>query len=872
MKREILLGLMLASLGASQEGAQTPVPNVASALPVTDSVRADSARTSLAAQDSSHAVPKTDSAVKTVDSALAKDTVHRGPKLPLTVRSTAPQGAIVSVAGIETHPDSSGKWFITTLVDSSVRASGSVELCLQVGQNRACSPLRLQGFDTLEIAPLVMKIDTVVETHDTVVTRDSTTDSLLAARQGRAGDAQKVEGAGASKTVVVRGKRRAPRQMGQERVSVKTIKQMPGLAEPDVIRAVQALPGVVQSSDFSTKIYVRGSSSDQNLVLFDNAVVYSPSHFGGLFSSFLADATGGLDFYKGGFESRYGNRLASVLNVSSKTGGVDPDSGKPTSTWFKGMARLTTFGGSAEVEGHQGDFSWVYAGRRTWIGEALKVAKSAGITDIDIGYYFYDQQGSVVWGNKDGDSVRVSIYQGRDSLTISPIGLDWGNLAVPLNVRKRIVPGLAYRGSLSWSDFDQTFAIANFLKATNGVKTLSTRQELVWDAPDGHQLTGGYEYNDYRVRFGFAFPLLGSNDSDDPTTSVHAAYFQDRWVINPRWTVTAGLRGYYCAADDDISFDPRATVTWRPAPNWKTDFHWGLYHQYLTSLRFSSQEMPNEYWYPVRGDLKPTWQSLLAAGVERTNLTPWDLRLTVEGYYKNIRNYLIYYPHKTASQQEKDYLNSDLGMANDMTTARGWAMGGEVAVSKEEGPLTATLSYGLGWSVLKQDPYSNSLDTLRFGANWTDWDQRNTFKLSLTSTWLGDGKNSLWKTGRKNFYFRSTLQANFNTGLPYTGYDGYTATHLLGQGAEGVNEAPENQYVIQGGLNNERKPNYFRLDLTLFDIGKTNSWRTYFTVINLTDHDNVYTVNYNGNEAPPKKTTTYQFPRLPVFLGAEVEF
>ena len=78
--------------------------------------------------------------------------------------------------------------------------------------------------------------------------------------------------------------------------------------------------------------------------------------------------------------------------------------------------------------------------------------------------------------------------------------------------------------------------------------------------------------------------------------------------------------------------------------------------------------------------------------------------------------------------------------------------------------------------------------------------------------------------------------------------------------------------MIQGGLNNERKPNYFRLDLTLFDIGKTNSWRTYFTVINLTDHDNVYTVNYNGNEAPPKKTTTYQFPRLPVFLGAEVEF
>jgi len=40
----------------------------------------------------------------------------------------------------------------------------------------------------------------------------------------------------------------------------------------------------------------------------------------------------------------------------------------------------------------------------------------------------------------------------------------------------------------------------------------------------------------------------------------------------------------------------------------------------------------------------------------------------------------------------------------------------------------------------------------------------------------------------------------------------------------------------------------------------------------VTDHDNVYTVNYNTSENPPKKETTNQFPFLPFFLGAEVEF
>jgi len=802
-------------------------------------------------------------------------------KVSLTVRSFAPLGSIVSLDGVSASPDSSGRWSITTQVDSLVRASGAVELCLQAGTQKACSPLRPQGFDTLEIAPLAMKIDTVIEKRDTVinVVSDSTLDSATAARQAVGAGAVKVEGAGATKTVVIKGKRRPPRQMGQERVTVQTIKQMPGLAEPDVIRAVQALPGVVQSSDFSTKIYVRGSSSDQNLVLFDNAVVYSPSHFGGLFSSFLADATGGLDFYKGGFESKYGNRLASVLAVSSKTGGMDTDSGKALDTWFKGNARLTTFGGSASVEGHQGDFSWVYAGRRTWVGEALQAARDAGASSIpDIGYYFYDQQGSMVWGH-DGDSVRVSVYQGRDSLTIVPIYLEWGNLAVPLNVRKKILPGLAYRGSLAWSDFDQTLKFSEILTMVNEVKTLNTRHELVWDGPDGHQVTGGYEYNDFRVKFVQEVSISGQRFEDNPETRLHAMYVQDRWVIDPRWTVVGGVRGYRYPTTGEVAFDPRASLTWRPAPNWKTDLHLGYYHQYLTSIRFSSQEMPNEYWYPVKGDLPSTKQGLLALGVERTELTPLKLRMTGEAYWKNLKDFLVYYPNKTASEQGNEKSQSDdQKIASALATAKGWAAGGELGIAKEDGPLTGSVSYALGWSVLRQDPFTNSLGTTTFDPHWADWDQRQTFKLMLTGNWLGDGVNSFWKSSRKRFFLRSTLQANFNSGLPLTGYDGYAQTHLIGQGyddsqgAGGSDGVKDNTYVMNAFRNSERKPNYFRADLTLLDVGKANSWRFYYTIINVTDHDNVYTVNYNTAENPPKKKTTSQFPFLPFFLGAEVEF
>src|SRR5690606_13184247 len=135
------------------------------------------------------------------------------------------------------------------------------------------------------------------------------------------------------KKVLVRAQRAPKRSLGKSTVSAKLIKRMPGLAEADVIRSIQGLPGVVSSSDFSTKIYVRGGGSDQNLILLDNAVVYSPVHFFGLFSTFLVEGIDEVNFYKGGFPPEYGNRLSSVLDIRSRKGGKDT-----VDTWIKGSS------------------------------------------------------------------------------------------------------------------------------------------------------------------------------------------------------------------------------------------------------------------------------------------------------------------------------------------------------------------------------------------------------------------------------------------------------------------------------------------------------------------------------------------------------
>ena len=69
----------------------------------------------------------------------------------------------------------------------------------------------------------------------------------------------------------------------QINLSPRMLKAAPALAEPDLFRTIQALPGVLTTSEFSTGLVIRGGNTDQNLILLDGITVYNPSHLGGLF-------------------------------------------------------------------------------------------------------------------------------------------------------------------------------------------------------------------------------------------------------------------------------------------------------------------------------------------------------------------------------------------------------------------------------------------------------------------------------------------------------------------------------------------------------------------------------------------------------------
>ncbi len=99
------------------------------------------------------------------------------------------------------------------------------------------------------------------------------------------------------------------------------------LGEVDVLKVMLSLPGVQSVGEGANGINVRGGATNQNLILFNDATIYNPSHLFGFFSTFNPDVLKTVELYKSGINADYGGRLSSVLDVKSREGNLKKFSG-----------------------------------------------------------------------------------------------------------------------------------------------------------------------------------------------------------------------------------------------------------------------------------------------------------------------------------------------------------------------------------------------------------------------------------------------------------------------------------------------------------------------------------------------------------------
>ncbi len=97
------------------------------------------------------------------------------------------------------------------------------------------------------------------------------------------------------------------------------IEVLPGLIEPDVLQSVQLIPGIQSPNETATGLNIRGSTPDQNLVIYDGIKIYNYNHFFGMLSTFNPYIIEQVRVGKGGSSLKYRSHLSGVFDVTSVT-------------------------------------------------------------------------------------------------------------------------------------------------------------------------------------------------------------------------------------------------------------------------------------------------------------------------------------------------------------------------------------------------------------------------------------------------------------------------------------------------------------------------------------------------------------------------
>ncbi|MCX6843127.1 MAG: TonB-dependent receptor [candidate division WOR-3 bacterium] len=620
--------------------------------------------------------------------------------------------------------------------------------------------------------------------------------------------------------------------VGVRRLDIKDLKMAPGMIEQDLFRSLATLPGVVAVSDFSSALYVRGGSPDQNLILLDGVTVYNPYHLGGLFSTFNLDAVSNAELHAGAFPAEYGGAVSSVLDVEMKRGNSERLAGK----WDVGL--LTT---KLMFEGPIPKGSFLIAGRRTYI-DAVTWAIDELVSDstirIYLPYYFYDLQAKANFDLSPQDRLTLSGYSGDDVIymrdSISKMDFRWGNytlasmwrhifspkvLATTMLTHGRNRVGLAaadYPGSGMAGDTSES-------DLTMHVSDVSLKEDFTVFVDSGSTFRFGAEAKRFDLSdYLGADTVVFWNLHERPWYA--ALYAADKWRPWQSLLINAGVRTEYFTGGGYFRASPRVSAKYFLREDLAVSAGYGLYYQYL-SIPFPRDEMVAklpatffQQWIPANDKYEPASAAHYVLGGEK-----WfgdDVQVSVEGYYKQMANLL-----ETGSMLPGIGEESGTGDTVMFNVGSGWSAGGEVLLRRKG----SWVGYSL--AVTRRTFDSSSFYPI--------FDARHNFNIAWTTS-LGRGWNL-------------NLQWLFRSGFPYTGPIGQF--QYVGEGGSiGHEPGQEQQFYywipLSGRRGNYRLPPYHRLDVgvekgfKLFGIG----WTGYLQVINVYAQKNVLWYNYNTDE------------------------
>ncbi|QNH64177.1 TonB-dependent receptor [Hymenobacter sediminicola] len=524
-------------------------------------------------------------------------------------------------------------------------------------------------------------------------------------------------------------------QMSVERLTSKEAKLLPALfGEVDLLKTLQLKPGVQNGGEGTSGLFVRGGSSDQNLVLVDDAVVYNPNHLFGLFSVFNPDAVQSVDLYKGGFPAQYGGRLSSVIDVKLREG----NNQKFVTSGGIGLisSRLTVEGPIVKDKG-----SFILSGRRTYFDVFTRQINKLNEGNVDYNpipdYYFYDfnAKGNYKLGEK--DQVFLSGYYGRDIFGFNSQGgfnfnFSWGNTVGAARWNHVFNKRLYLNTTASYTRYQ--YGITNALdqfsfNLSSDIQDLALRTDLDYTPNDRHAFKFGaqlisHDFGVGRLQAGSGDGSLNLGSDVGYTGQEGGLYASDNFKATDKLQLDYGLRltGFRSGSDAYGGIEPRASARYSLTPKTSIKGSYALMYQYVHLVTNSGATLPTDIWYPSRLSVKPQRSQQAAAGVSFL-LGDGKYLLTNEVYYKWSQNQVDF---KDGAQL---FVNPDLDQ--EFLFGKGWAYGNELYLEKKSGRTTGWVGYTLSWSKRQFLPQRGTTGINEGRVFYPNYDRRHNITVVL---------------------------------------------------------------------------------------------------------------------------------------------
>lgn len=643
-------------------------------------------------------------------------------------------------------------------------------------------------------------------------------------------------------------------QMGVEKLDMSQINNVPVLlGERDILKTITLLPGVEAAGEGNTGFYVRGGSSDQNLILLDEAIVYNASHLFGFFSTFNSDAIKDVSLYKGGMPAQYGGRLSSVLDVKMDEGN-DKD--------YSAEGGIGLISSRIKVEGPivRDKGSFMISARRTYIDAFLKASSDTSIRGSTL--YFYDLNAKANYHFNDKNAIYLSGYFGKDVLGLkNTFGTNWGNSTGTLRFNHIFNNKLFSNTSLIYSNYNyviQSYLPGNEFVATSKIEDIDFKEDLQYFAGNGHTVSFGIDALHHNLAPG---SLTAPDNSSFNNKSIErrygletAAYISDEWKAGSHFSLLYGVRlsGIYIfgpgtfntydaagnaitsktygsggVVKDYFNVEPRISASYSLDDQQSIKASYNRNTQNIHILSNSTSSTPTDLYAMSSNNIKPEIADQVSTGYFR-NFSNNIFEFSTEVYYKWLQNQVDY---KDGAQ-----LILNPNVESQLVYGTGRAYGIEFFMKKKYGRFNGWIGYTLSRTERRFNAINNG--------NYFPATQDRTHDLSAVGIYK---LNSRWS-------FSGTFIYESGNAVTY----------------------PNGKYEI-GGLttyyysqrNGDREPSTNRLDLGATLEGKPHkkyhsSWT--FGLYNVYAHRNPYAITFRNSKTNPGTTEAVEtslFGRVP---------